>query len=380
MEGLAMVKRVMVWMIGVVVLLVSQVASGQYWSWQGSVGPTDRHVQHLSELLGLDAARHELLIELHTEMLRAEEESRQRFGKLYSEEFDNDQPDYDKIYQYMVECRAEIRRAAEMFYRDAKLIADKDGVGIVEHIERRLQSERLIKQGDYEVSGLAASPFELLFSERIVDSVRFGELLREHLEHDRMVGELLEQTDAALTKIDVLYKEFHYDIASATPAQLRDLGRALMDVVDRAKGLRKANEDLAAALIESLGDEDGERFERAWLLVNYGAVQQERAAERAVRAILADAELDAPTRAAVEEFKISYGERLRIARRMARVAKHRADLDYSMENLLNESEPDRSVHDAALERIERIAHAYQAALRGVLTPEQRVKYGLETGD
>lgn len=371
-----MVKRMLTWILGAAVLLLSPVEAGQDRFRMGSRGPTTMHVQHLSELLRLEAPVHELLVELHVNMLRTEDAAYQSFRQKI-DDMDLQRANLGLLDEWGAAYGEKIDRAAEEFYRDAKLLGGEADAAIVEHIERRLNAERLIRQQGYDISGLMTHPFELLFRERIVDGVRFGELLREHMEADQRLGVLMERTAEALDTMGDLYKDFGYDITKATPAQIRALGNALKEEIDLAKRLRKANEDLAAAIIESLGGEDVERYEQAWLLANYGEVQEDRIAERAVIIILSDLELDASTRNAIEEMKKSYGDRLRIARRMARVAKHRSDLDYTMENLINETEPDTRVYDASLERIDRIAESYRAALRGVLTPKQRVASGLD---
>lgn len=372
-----MVKRAMVWMLGAAMLLVSPVASGQDRFRMESKGPTTVHVQHLSGLLRLDAPTHELLVELHTEMFQTEELAFGEFRSHYTEGLEAEPPDYDRIYRAAEEYGDQHEEAAATFYRDAKLLVKEDGVVLVEHVERRLHAERLIEQEGYDISGLAAHPFELLFREKLIDDTRFAELLAEHGEADRRLGEMMEDTVEAMQALYDLYADFDFDIANANARQIRDIGRALNEELDRATRLRAANEGLAQSIIDSLDEENSTRYEQAWLLANYKDVQRERLAEIAANRALADPGLNEQTRTAIEGMRASFGERLRIARKMARVAKHRSDLAFTMQNLLDETEPDTSLYESGLERIDGVADSYAAALEGVLTQEQRVKYGLD---
>lgn len=366
---------------GLVLAVLVALGAGQQSSAQEplrivAASPTSKHVQHMSELLQLDAETHELLFAMYNEMLSTIQSSHATFHEKYGAERKKERLDYEKIHEWLDEYREQVYESAETFYRDAKLLVDEEDLPIVEHVERRIVAEWRIKREGLDISGLATSPFELLFRENIVDSTRFAELLNQHIEADRKLGELMEETVEAMEELTALYSDFGYDIANANADQFRQLGRTLTEELDRAKRLRAANEELAQSIIDSLDEEASAKYERAWMLANYKDVERVRIAETACERALADPELDAQTRSTIEEMRSSFGDRLRIARKMARVAKHKADLDYTMQNLIDDSEPDKSLYESCLERIDGIAESYAAALRGVLNIEQQKQYGL----
>jgi len=113
-----------------------------------------------------------------------------------------------------------------------------------------------------------------------------------------------------------------------------------------------------------------------WWQANYAAVQRERFPERVVSRVLEDSEASDELRDAVTGIRSAFADRMRVARRMARTAKHRSDLNFDFNTLLSGGRPDTSLYDSSLERINGIADSFTAALRGVMTPEQQQRYGL----
>jgi hypothetical protein len=231
-----------------------------------------------------------------------------------------------------------------------------------------------------DISGLAGSPFELLHEDDALSPARFRELVYLHADVERRNCVQFDRTLEAITGIQKEFMNIGFDFEDGDAQQMASIARKFMDTIEQVRRLRRTNEELADAIIASLTEEERPRFEGAWLELNYPEVQSPRTAERAVRLILADETLDGSVREAIEEMRVAYDDRLRIARRMARVAKHRLDLDISFDAILKDRDQDRTAYKDSLRRIEGIGASYEAAVRGVLTREQRVKYGLEAGD
>lgn len=376
-----MVKRVMVWMLGAAaVLLVSPVASGQWGNIHGDEphGLAYDQLSQLSDLLELDATTHELLFQLHHEMCLAEQAERtklrERIEKLQEE---GTPPDWEEQFEWSAQLEVRLDEIGDRFFEDTRLLVRTEQFVLIDHMKYRVRMSRLLDTIGDEISGLAGNPFELLHDEKLIDTARFRELVHLHAEDDARAWSLFQQTYGAIMQIQRDFRAFGFDIESATVEQIGSLSKSFRDVMDLVTRFRAANEALAEAVIASLEGEQREAYESAWLSLNYPDVQWPRAAETAAELALQDESLDAGARETIEQMRRSYTDRLRIARRMARVAKHRSDMAFDFDNILNQQEPDKSAYEDSLERIDGIGASYAAAMKGVLTQEQRVKYGLE---
>lgn len=362
-------------------LWVSPVAHAQWGDLYSDepFGLGHNQLSQLSDLLELDAATHELLFQLHHEMCLAEQSERtklrERIWKLREAE---EQPVWDDRFEWTVQLDARLDEIGDRFFEDTRLLVSLEQSPLINHMKYRVRISRLLDNIGVEISGLAGSPFELLHEQRLIDTDRFRELIYEHAEADAKVWSVFGRTSGALLQIQRDFREFDFDIEAATPQQIGSLSRSFRDIVDLMTRFRAANEALAESIIESLEGEQQAAFESAWLKLNYPDVQRARPAESAAYLALQDDALDAQTREAIEQMQGSFIERLRIARRMARIAKHRSDFAFDFDNIVNQEGPDRSAYEDSLERIDGVGESFAAALKGVLTKEQRVKYGLET--
>lgn len=375
-----MIKRAAVRVLGIAMLLISPMAHGQW----GDIYSDEPHglgynqLSQLSDLLELDAATHEVLFQLHHEMCLAEQAERAQVRQRIQELQEADeQPDWEDHFEWSIQLDARLDEISDRFFEDARLLVAVEQSPLIDHMKYRVRINRLLDTIGDEISGLAGNPFELLYELRLIETDRFRELVYLHAEADAKAWSLFQRAFAAIVQIQRDFREFDFDIESATPAQIGSLSRSFRDIMDLMKRFRAANETLAEAIIESLEGQQQAAFESAWLSLNYPDVQQPRPAERAVEQALRDESLDAETRETIAQMHQSYADRLRIARRMARIAKHRSDFAFDFDNIVNQQEPDTGAYEDSLERIDGVAESYAAALKGVLTKEQRIKYGLE---
>lgn len=336
------------------------------------------HLTELSDLLELDASMHELLIELHLEMIRAENAKRQEVREIIDKRnAEGDQVGWRDSMRLAMDMTDDFEAIADRFFADVRLMVLPEQIPLVDHIRARAEMAGLYDDIGSEVSGLGAHPFELLREEQVVSPVRFRELVLELSRQERLTHELFGRAFDTVMEMQRIGQEFGFDADDAGPEQLAELAKIFKDALETVQRLRDANETLADQIIERLDDEQREKFESAWLERNYDDVQELSPAERAVREVMQDEEAGEELRTRINELRPNFERRMATARKMARIAKRKTDLDIDFRRLMESGERNTEIYDDALERMLGVAESYEAALKGVMTPEQRVRYGLD---
>ncbi len=340
-------------------------------------------VLHMSALLEFDAEQHEILFGLHHDMMleeqRIEKEHQQRARELFAEGTDEARREVRWSGFRMEQAMA---ATAKPFFADVRLLVDEQRVWIVDHIERRARARHGFSlMGEVfpheTVAGLAAHPFDVLLDLELLDAAAFRHRLREHEEADRELGSLFEAAFDAYERRTEVVIDLKVDfLSSATDDELRRVRRAYGQYSDQVEQLRKANMALAEALAASLPDDQRNTFEAAWLHANFYEIQL-ISDDSMIDRIARDPELDDATRAEVTTIIGVFRPRMQEAARRAREARYRLFAPATFEEHFHEELPDRSAYEDELERIRQVGGSYAAALKRMLTPEQRVKYGLE---
>lgn len=372
---------------GLCVLAASLWTSPAAWSQfvdlydDGPRGMTFAQLSQLSELLGLDATGHELLVAMHTELVQAEMRGKRALlERIEKADEAEEHLDWTERMRWMIDLEKELDGIASRFYEDVALAVTQEQLPLVRHMQHRARMGPVFEMIDDDVSGLSAHPFELLHERKLVDLARFRELVLLHAELDARNGAQFAQTYDTLQKMQLEMMGIGFNMGEQPAQRLAELGRMFTATVEAVRRLRGTNEALAEAILASMTEEERKDFELVWLAANYRDVYWTLPAESAVLKAMEDEDLEGSVRETIGEIQGQFEDRIRIARRMARVAKHRSDLDINFDMILNDKEPDRSAYESSLERIENLGQSYAAALRGVLTAEQRVKYGLERGE
>lgn len=339
------------------------------------------HLTELSNLLELDAPMHELLVELHFEMFRAENAKRQEVRELIEKRnADGERVDWRESMRLSMELTDDFEKIGDRFYADVRLMVLPEQIPLVNHIRARSEMSRLFDDIGSEVSGLGAQPFELLREEQVVTTIRFRELVLELAEQEAVAHDLYRRVYATVMEMQRIGQEFGFDADDAGPEQIAELAKIFKDTVELVRRLRDMNEALADQIMQRLDEGQRATYEAAWLERNYEDVQELTRAERAVREVMQDDEASDELKTRIDELRPNFERRLATARKMARVAKHKTDLELDFRVLFDGGRRDREVLDNAMERLSEVAESYSAALKGVMSPEQRVRYGLEQGE
>ncbi len=336
------------------------------------------HLRELRELLELDAPVHEILVGLHLEMMRAEGEKRQamreHIEKLNESE---DRVDWNRRLSLSMDLMKDFDGIADAFYADAKLLVEPEQFPLLDHMRHRCAMRVLFEMVGSEISGLAAQPFELLHEQELVPIERYRAIV---LANHAVEAKAHDQFTRAMESIFNLQREmmeFDFDIENLDAGQIAAMTRLFKDTIDTMKRLRDLNKSLADAIMSSLEEGDRAAYEKAWLAENYEEVQEELLPERAARRVLEDDQADEELKTRVRELKPNFDRRLTTARKMARIAKHKSDLDFDFRTLMESDGPNREVYEDSQERLSEVAATYAAALKNVMTPEQRERYGLD---
>lgn len=336
------------------------------------------HLSELSDLLELDAPSHEVLVGLHLEMMRAEGEKRQELRKrIEALNESGERVDWNQRMSLSIGLLKDFDGIADAFYADAKLLVEPEQFPLLDHMRHRCAMQFLFQIVGDEISGLAAQPFELLRAQDLVPIERFRELV---LANRVTEAKAHDQFTRALTSIFEMQREmvgYDFEVNNMDTSQIAKMTRLFKDTVDTMRRLRDLNESLADAIMAGLDEQGRAAYEQVWFERNYEEVQRETLPERAVRQVLADDKASVEFKARVREIMPNFERRLATARKMARIAKHRSDLNFDFSSLIDSDGPNREVYGESLERITGVAATYESALKGVMTPEQRVKYGLE---
>lgn len=341
-------------------------------------------VRHMSELLEFDAAHHEILFGLHNEMMleeqRIEREHQKRARELFAKGTDQAGR---ALRRASFEGEQAAATMAKPFFADARLLVDEERIWIVDHIERRARVRYC--QGfmesdfyDHHIPGLGAHPFDVLMDLERLEPEELRELLRKHEKMDQGLHRAVDEAFAAyVARWDITSKLGVDGLNAASDEELRGVRRAYAQYQSQTERVRKASMAMAEALNESLPDDHRAAFEAAWLKANYDEVQL-IADDSEIDRIVADPELHEETRTEVKAIIDIFRPRLKNAARIAREVRYQTFTTATFEEHFSQKETNRSAYDDAIERIRQIGDSYASALRRMLTPEQRVKYGLAT--
>ena len=335
------------------------------------------HLTELSNLLQLDATMHELLIELHLEMIRAESAERKKVRDLIERlNEEGDDVGWRESMRLSIEMTDDFTEIGDRFFEDVRLMVLPEQVALVDHIRARSDMSYLFDDIGDEVSGLGAQPFELLHETQAITQDRFRELALELAPLDQQNHKLFNRAFETILELQQIGMETDFDMDDASPDQMAKMIKMFKDTIEIISRLRDANEDLADRIMDGLTEDQRTAFEAAWLEKNYEDVQERSPAERAVEAVTQDEEASPELRTRIEEIRPNFERRLATARKMARIAKRKSDLDFDIRQLMETGDRNTEVYDDALERLLGVAESYASALKGVMTPEQQERYGL----
>ncbi len=370
-------------MIMIAAWLCSSASHAQWASIYGeepyNLGYSD--LRELSTLLELDAPTHELLAALHLELMQAEATLRQEARDELQKRTDaGEEIGWSEGVQISFNLTNDFEKAGDRFFEDVKLIVHPEQAPLIEHMRRRTRMGRWLEGIGSEVSELGAMPLKLLADRDIVSDDRLRELILTLSDQEARVSDQFQRTYEAVLEMQSIGQRIGFDFDEAGPEIIAETAKIFKKAIEEAKRLRTMNEELASTVMEQLDQEQRRTFEQIWWEINYEEVHDEWIPERAVRTLLGDEKAPAELKQRVEEIRAVFDDRLRTARRMARVAKYRTDLELDFSMLLNGGEPDTKVYDDALKRLSGIAESYASALKGVMTKEQRLQYGLEIPD
>jgi hypothetical protein len=259
---------------------------------------------------------------------------------------------------------------ADAFYADAKLLVEPEQFPLLDHMRHRCAMQFLFEMVGDEIAGLAAQPFELLHERELVPTERFRELVLANRATEAKAHDQFTRVMEGIFNLQREMMEFDFDVENLDAGQIAKMTRLFKDTIDTMKRLRDLNESLVDAIMASLDEEDRLAYEEAWFEENYEEVQRETMPERVVRQVLADEEAGEELKTRVREITPNFERRLATARKMARMAKHKSDLNFDFRTLMDSDGPDREMYEESLERLSEVADTYAAALRSALPPDQ----------
>jgi len=338
-------------------------------------------LSELSMLLELDAPSHELLAALHLEMIQGEAALRQQAREALQRRTEaGEDIGWREGMQISFELTKDFERVGERFFEDVKLIVTPEQAPLIDHMRRRTKMGSWLDSVGGEVSELGAMPLKLLADRDLVSDDRLRELILHFADQEERVAVQFQRTYDAVMEMQNIGQKIDFDFEEAGPEIIAEAGKAFKQGIEEVTRLRELNKDFAEQVMSLLEQEQRDTFERYWWAVNYEEVQDELLPERAVQLLMNDEQAGEELRQRVGEIRTVFEDRLKTARKMARVAKYRTDLDLDFSLLLNGGEPDTKVYDDALERLSGIAESYASALKGVMSKEQRERYGLELSE
>lgn len=374
-----MVKRMLAWVLGAV-LLIAPTAHAQ-WASLYDEEPYNLGYDGLSELsmlLELDAPAHELLAALHLELIQGEAAMRKQAREALQTRIESGEDiGWREGIEISLELTEGFERVGERFFDDVKLIVTPEQAPLIEHMRRRTKMGRWLDGVGSEFSELAAMPLKLLADRDLVSDDRLRELILELADREERVAAQFQRTYDAVFELQNIGQKIDYDFDEAGPEIMAEAGKAFKKGIEEVTRLREMNKDFAEQVMTLLDEQQREAFERHWWDANYEDVQDELLPERAVRTLLNDEQTGEELKQRAEEIRAVFEGRMKTARKMARVAKYRTDLDLDFSLLLNGGEPDTRLYDDALERLSGIAESYASALKGLMTKDQRIRYGLD---
>lgn len=375
-------NRFTLWLIAMVVLCLGAMPVQAQWADIYSDEPHNLsydRLTELSELLELDSTAHEVLVGLHLEMVRAENGARLEFRTRIEKARESDEEmDWNDVISQSIELMDDLDRIADQFYADAKLLVRPEQFPILDHVRQRSEMQVLFQTISDEVSGLSAHPFDVLREQDLVSIDRFRGLVLANRAAEAKAHSQFKRAMTNLFDIQQEMRAYDFDVDQADAGQIAKVTRLFKETVDSVKRLRDLNESLADAIMASLDEEDRAAYEEAWLERNYEEIQEETLPERVARTVLDDDEASEQLQSRVRELMPNFERRLTTARKMARIAKHKSDLNFDFRNLLDSNGPDRTMYEESMERLSEVAETYAAALKSVMTPEERVRYRFET--
>ncbi|MFG0292385.1 MAG: hypothetical protein ACF8MJ_04445 [Phycisphaerales bacterium JB050] len=374
-------NRFTLWLIAMVVLCVGVSPAQAQWADVYSDEPHNLSydlLTELSELLELESTAHEVLVGLHLEMARAENDLRLGVRTKIEAARESGEPlDWNDVMGLSAELMDDMAKVADQFYADAKLLVSLEQFPLLDHIRQRSEMRFLLRMTRDEVSGLSAQPFDLLHEQDLVSIERFRELVLANRATEAKAHDQFKRVMTNLAEVQREMRAYDFEVENAYTKQVAKMTRLFKDTIDAVKRLRDLNESLADAIMASLDEEDRAAYEEAWLERNYEEVQEETLPERVARKVLDDDQASEELKSRVRELMPNFERRLTTARKMARIAKHKSDLNFDFRQILDTNGPDRAMYEESMERLSEVAATYAAALKSAMTPEERVRYRFE---